>query len=55
MPPGQRDNSNNSNNLPAPSPPARTAFTLVPGYPAARVEDRWEVEGDSPLVSSLPF
>jgi hypothetical protein len=38
-----------------PPPLARTNFTHVSGDPSVRTEDRWEVPGDSPMVTSLPF
>ena len=42
-------------NLQAAPPPARTAFQLELGDPAARREDRWAVPVDSPMVTSWPF
>ena len=36
-------------------PDARTRFTLVNGNPNAKVEDRFEIPQDSPMVTSWPF
>ena len=39
-----------------PTPPAtRTAFNHDPGDPQRKVEDKWELPGDSPIVTSWPF
>ena len=38
-----------------PPPAARTTFTILPGNPARGVEDRWQLPGDSPVVTSWPF
>jgi hypothetical protein len=39
-----------------PLPPAsRTTFTYVPGDSGRQLEDRWELPGDSPVVTAWPF
>ena len=38
-----------------PPPVARTTFTHVPGDPSRKIEDRWQLPGDSPVVTSFPF
>ena len=39
----------------APPPAARTRITHVGGDPARKIEDKWQLPGDSPLVTSFPF
>ena len=40
---------------PPPPPAARTRITHVPGDPTHRVEDRWQLPGTCPMVTSFPF
>ena len=38
-----------------PPPASRTRFHHDPGDPVTKVEDKWELPGDSPIVTSWPF
>ena len=39
----------------APPPAARTTFSHEVGDPSLKIEDRWVLPGDSPVVTAFPF
>lgn len=47
-------NSDNANSA-VPPPVARTTITHLPGDPSRKVEDWWQLPGDSPIVTAWPF